>query len=287
MPHSMTAFARQTLEKDWGTASWEIRSVNHRFLEMSFRLPETARDIEMALRNQARQMLNRGKLDISLQLNLAKTSAKVEIDLELTRQYIEAARQVESLLPQSAPLSALEILQWPGILQEAEVDMGAIKQELLTLFAATLRELVQGRAREGDKLKAIITAKLDAIGEEVQSVRQRMPQLIEAQRNKIVKKLQDVTESLDNDRLEQELTYIAQRADVEEEMDRLDTHISEFRRTLDQPEPIGRRLDFLLQELNREANTLASKSLAAETTQSAVELKVLIEQIREQIQNIE
>ncbi len=287
MPHSMTAFARKILQPDWGSATWEIRSVNHRFLETGFRLPEATRDMEMALRDLIRKKLSRGKLDISLQLTLSDAEGAIDIDLDLAKKTIDAAARVADLLPQSTPLSPLEILRWPGVLKETETDMETVKKDLLALFEATLDQLVEGREREGEKLKAIIIDKLDAIGVQVSAVRKLLPQLIDAQRNKIVARLEEVTQDLDNDRLEQELTYIAQRADVAEELDRLDTHVSEIRHTLDQPEPMGRRLDFLLQELNREANTLASKSLAVDTSQSAVELKVLIEQIREQIQNLE
>lgn len=287
MPSSMTAFARQTIECDWGTAAWEIRSVNHRYLETNFRMPETVREIEMVLRELARKHLQRGKVDCSLQLNIALGSGKVAVNYELTTQYIAACEQLAAQMDNPAKVSPLEILRWPGALKEPEVDRDALKQALTTLFEGTLIQLEEGRSREGEKLKALIEKRLDAITSEVEAVRVKLPQLLEAQKQKIINRLHEVTADLDSDRLEQELVFLAQKADVDEELDRIDTHLSEIRRVLKRSEPIGRRLDFLMQELNREANTLASKSIASDTTQSSVELKVLIEQMREQIQNIE
>ena len=287
MPSSMTAFARQTIECDWGTAAWEIRSVNHRYLDTNFRMPETVRDIEMELRELARKHLQRGKIDCSLQLNIATGAGKVAIDQKLTEQYISASEQLARQMENPAPVSPLDILKWPGVLKEPEVDRDALKQALTTLFENTLVQLQQGRGREGEKLKSLIEQRLEAISSEVDAVRTKLPQLLAAQKQKIIDRLHEVSAGLDSDRLEQELVFLAQKADVDEELDRLDTHLSEIHQVLSRNEPIGRRLDFLMQELNREANTLASKSIASDTTQSSVELKVLIEQMREQIQNIE
>jgi len=287
MPSSMTAFARQTLESEWGTAAWEIRSVNHRYLETNFRMPETVREIEMELRELARKHLQRGKVDCSLQLKIAEESGAIAINEELVTQCIEACEQLATQMSGPAQISPLDILRWPGALKEAEVDRDALKSALTTLFEDTLKQLAEGREREGEKLKALIEQRLEAISEEVSKVRLQLPKLLAAQKQKITDRLQEVTESLDSDRLEQELVFLAQKADVDEELDRLDTHLTEIHRVLKRKEPIGRRLDFLMQELNREANTLASKSIASDTTQSSVELKVLIEQMREQIQNIE
>lgn len=287
MPSSMTAFARQTIECDWGTAAWEIRSVNHRYLETNFRMPETVRDTEMGLRELARKHLQRGKIDCSLQLNIATKTGTVDVNQALTDQYISACEQLANQMENPAPVSPLDILKWPGALKEPEVDKDALKQALTTLFEDTLIQLEEGRGREGEKLKALIEQRLDAITSEVDTVRTRLPQLLAAQKQKIIDRLHEVSADLNSDRLEQELVFLAQKADVDEELDRLDTHLSEIRQVLNRREPIGRRLDFLMQELNREANTLASKSIASDTTQSSVELKVLIEQMREQIQNIE
>ena len=287
MPSSMTAFARQTIECDWGTAAWEIRSVNHRYLETNFRMPETVRDIEMGLRELARKHLQRGKVDCSLQLNIATKTGAVDVNQALTDQYISVCEQLANQMENPAPVSPVDILKWPGALKEPEVDKDALKQALTTLFEDTLIQLEEGRGREGEKLKALIAQRLDAITSEVDTVRTKLPQLLAAQKQKIIDRLHEVSADLNSDRLEQELVFLAQKADVDEELDRLDTHLSEIRQVLNRREPIGRRLDFLMQELNREANTLASKSIASDTTQSSVELKVLIEQMREQIQNIE
>lgn len=268
MPSSMTAFARQTIECDWGTAAWEIRSVNHRYLETNFRMPETVRDIEMGLRELARKHLQRGKVDCSLQLNIAKETGKVAVNQELTDQYISACKQLANQMENPAPVSPLDILKWPGALKEPEVDRDALKQALTILFEDTLIQLEEGRSREGEKLKALIEQRLDAITSEVDTVRTKLPQLLAAQKQKIIDRLHEVSTDLNSDRLEQELVFLAQKADVDEELDRLDTHLGEIRRVLSRREPIGRRLDFLMQELNREANTLASKSIASDTTQS-------------------
>ncbi len=286
MPSSMTAFARQTIECDWGTAAWEIRSVNHRYLETNFRMPETVRDLEMELRELTRKHLQRGKVDCSLQLNIVAGTGNVAVNQAVTQQYITACEQLAKQMHNPAPISPLDILKWPGALQEPEVDHEALKQALMSLFEDTLKQLAEGRRREGEKLKTLVEQRLDAISTEVRTVRTKLPELLAAQKQKIIDRLHDTGANLDADRLEQELVFLAQKADVDEELDRLDTHLSEIHRVLTQREPIGRRLDFLMQELNREANTLASKSIASDTTQSSVELKVLIEQMREQIQNI-
>ncbi|WP_461482545.1 YicC/YloC family endoribonuclease [Porticoccus sp.] len=287
MPSSMTAFARQTIEGPWGSAAWEIRSVNHRYLEPGFRLPETVRDIEMALRELARKHLQRGKVDCILQLNIAQESGHLAVNQALAQQYIAASQQLSGLMDNPAPVSPLDILRWPGVLKEPEIDREQLKHTLLELFGQALTQLAEGRRREGEKLAQLIEQRLDAIAVEVTAVRDKLPLLLAAQRQKILDRLAEVSANLDQDRLEQELVLLAQKADVDEELDRLETHLGEIRRVLKRSEPIGRRLDFLMQELNREANTLSSKSIASDTTNSAVELKVLIEQMREQIQNIE
>lgn len=287
MPSSMTAFARQTIECPWGTAAWEIRSVNHRYLETSFRMPETVRDIEMALRELARKHLQRGKVDCILQLNIAQESGDVAVNEPLARQYITASEQLAERMNNPAPISPLDILRWPGVLKEPEIDREELKKTLLDLFTQSLEQLAEGRRREGEKLGQLIEQRLDAIAVEVTAVRGNLPLLLAAQRQKILDRLEEVCAKLDHERLEQELVLMAQKADVDEELDRLETHLAEIRRVLKRNEPIGRRMDFLMQELNREANTLSSKSIASDTTNSAVELKVLIEQMREQIQNIE
>lgn len=287
MPSSMTAFARHSIECHWGTATWEIRSVNHRYLETGFRMPETVRDLEVTLRELTRKHLQRGKVDCTLQLNIAKQSGEVAINQPLAEQYIAASEQLARLMADPAKISPLDILRWPGVLSEPEIDREELKNTLLRLFEETLDQLVEGRRREGEKLGELVEKRLDGIAVQLATVRSRLPELLAAQRQKLVDRLQEVSTGLDQNRLEQELVLIAQRADVDEELDRLDTHLGEIRRVLQRQEPIGRRLDFLMQELNREANTLSSKSIVTDTTNAAVELKVLIEQMREQIQNIE
>ena len=207
--------------------------------------------------------------------------------MALAERYVNASQQVSELMDNPAPLSSLDVLRYPGVLREPQVDPEQLKQETLALFLKALEQLGNVREREGEKLKTFIGQRLDGIATEVDKVREQLPRLLAAQQQKIRDKLADLQGEINNDRVEQELVHLAQRADVDEELDRLEAHLSEIRHILDQKGQIGRRLDFLMQELNREANTLSSKSMTVDTTNSAVELKVLIEQMREQIQNIE
>ncbi|MGD9660500.1 MAG: YicC/YloC family endoribonuclease [Porticoccaceae bacterium] len=287
MPQSMTAFARTTHQDDWGTLSWEIRSVNHRYLEPNFRIPETLRDVEMELRETLRQFLGRGKVDCSLQLQLNREQEGVAVNIDKAQQYINAAAQVAELMANPAPISPTTILDRPGVLEEREIDGETLKKATVALFKAAVKQLVENRAVEGGKLAAFILQRVDSIRSETEKVRALLPQILAAQKQRLHDKINDLQLSLDPERLEQEIVIIAQKADVDEELDRLGAHLSEIEQVITRKDPIGRRLDFLMQELNREANTLSSKSIATDTTQSAVELKVLIEQMREQIQNIE
>ncbi|WP_432697179.1 YicC/YloC family endoribonuclease [Marinobacterium sp. YM272] len=287
MTRSMTAFARQEVHREWGTLTWEIRSVNHRYLEPHLRLPEALRDLEGKVREKLRNGLSRGKVECTLRFVPEAGAQTLSVDEERARDLIAAASQVRGLMPDSAPLDTFQVLGWPGVLRETELDMAEIRKAALNLFDSALKDLATGREREGQELSQLVGQRLDSISEIVAEVRVLMPQILEAQREAIRARVADLEVEVDPSRLEQELVMIAQRADVDEEMDRLDTHVQEVRRVLGQKGPIGRRLDFLMQELNREANTLSSKSIVAGTTQRAVELKVLIEQMREQIQNIE
>ncbi len=286
MPLSMTAFATTTAQLDWGVVTWELRSVNHRFLEPHLRLPETLKELEIPLRKQLKQFVQRGKVDCVLCLEPARHTG-FSTNMELARRYIDAGQTVAQLIADPAPISPLDILRWPGVLQEPELNREQLRQTVVDLFDKTLRELVECRKREGVKLGEILQCRVDEIGAQVALVRHVLPDLLTAQRHKLQTRLAELSGELDHNRLEQEMVYLAQRSDVAEELDRLDTHLTEIRRVLGGEEPMGRRLDFLLQELNREANTLAAKSLGAGTTQPAVEIKVLIEQMREQIQNLE
>jgi uncharacterized protein (TIGR00255 family) len=283
----MTAFARNTLDFSWGSVTCELRSVNHRFLETSFRLPETLREIEMPLREIARKKLSRGKVDCSVQVAFNNTDASVNADLQLAKSYIEIAEKLAIELQNPAPISPLDIMRWPGVLKDQEIEPETLHSAATETFNGTVNQLLEGRQREGDKLADMIEQRLQGIEVQAVLVREHLPEILEHQRVRLNEKLSDLKSQLDEDRLEQEMVIISNRADVDEELDRLVAHISEIRLILRSSDSIGRRLDFLMQELNREANTLGSKSIAGVTTQASVELKVLIEQMREQIQNIE
>ncbi len=287
MPRSMTAFARNTVDFSWGSITCELRSVNHRFLEAGFRMPETLRQVEMSLREIARKKLTRGKVDISLQVVLNNDDATVHIDMALASRTIEIAQTLAGELLNPAPISSLDIMRWPGVLNEQSVETENLHGAAIKTFTAAVDQLLEGRQREGDKLAEMIEERLCGIETQVTIVRENLPSILDHQRERLNEKLENLRAQVDGDRLEQEMVIIANRTDVDEELDRLTAHVSEIRRVLKSEESIGRRLDFLMQELNREANTLGSKSIAGVTTQASVELKVLIEQMREQIQNLE
>lgn len=289
MPRSMTGFARREAKLPWGTAVWEIRSVNHRYLEPSFRLPEDFREIEPSLREAMRKNLQRGKVEASLSIQWEMGGeAEMGVNMDKVSQLARAAQQINNLIGSAAaPVSALDILRWPGVIQKQELDREALQADVLKLFELALEGLIEHRTREGAELEQLILQRLDGVSAQVIKVRARMPEILAAQREKLQVKLANLQIELDPERLEQEIVLLAQKADVDEELDRLDTHVIEVKRSLKQTDSLGRRLDFLMQELNREANTLSSKSIVSDTTQAAVELKVLIEQMREQVQNIE
>lgn len=289
MPRSMTGFARREAKFPWGTVIWEIRSVNHRYLEPHFRLPEDFREIEPALRDLMRKMLQRGKIESSLTIQWEQENdAELGINLARVEQLAKATQQINNALGDIAsPVNALELLKWPGVIQKQEIDRAAIQKSVLTLFQEALKLLVEHRSREGAELEQLILQRLDAVSAQVVAVRARLPEILHNQREKLQAKVASLQVELEPERLEQEIVLLAQKADVDEELDRLDTHVTEVKRSLKQTDSLGRRLDFLMQELNREANTLSSKAIVADTTQAAVELKVLIEQMREQVQNIE
>ncbi|TQV82557.1 YicC family protein [Exilibacterium tricleocarpae] len=288
MPRSMTGFARLEAKHPWATLIWELRSVNHRYLEPHFRLPDTLRALEQPLRDRVRKQLQRGKLEAYLHLQRDPgATGDLDINQELAHQISNAAHQINDLLADPAPVSALDILLWPGVIQEQGADTETIMEAALALFETALEQLVAHRLREGEELGQFIARRLDSISAEVAQVRGLLPGILQSQRQRLQARLEALKAEVDRDRLEQEMVYLAQKADVDEELDRIDTHVAEVKRALGQSGAIGRRLDFLMQELNREANTLSSKSVVSETTQVAVELKVFIEQMREQIQNIE
>ncbi|KUE78222.1 hypothetical protein ATO46_11050 [Aeromonas schubertii] len=287
MIHSMTAYARKEIKGDWGTAVWEIRSVNQRYLETYIRMPEQLRGLEPVLRERFRNALQRGKVECNLRFEAAQAGAgQLHINEELARLIIDSANWVMKEAGQGQ-LNPVDVLRWPGVMAAAEQDMDAVNAALMVGFDETLTDFIAARASEGANLKALIEQRLDGIGVEVVKVRGQLPQIIEWQRQKLTDRLAEAKVELDPARLEQEMVLLAQKIDVAEELDRLEMHMGETRKILKKGGACGRRLDFMMQEFNRESNTLGSKSINAEVTQSAVELKVLIEQMREQIQNIE
>ncbi|MFC2991818.1 YicC/YloC family endoribonuclease [Halomonas tibetensis] len=287
MVHSMTAFARQEHTADWGSLQLELRSVNQRYLEPHFRLPESLRDLEPAFREALRHRLARGKVECTLRFEPAGAAEGLSVNAARLAELARVLGEVRQAVADAAPADALALLAYPGVLESRGPDPEIVKAQALALFEQSLDDLVAGRAREGEKLAALIRDRLVAIEAQVAEVRTLMPQILERQRSLLLERLDAVKSELDPQRLEAELALLAQKADVDEELDRLATHAAEVGRQLALKGPVGRRLDFLMQELNREANTLSSKSAVASTTRCAVELKVLIEQMREQIQNIE
>ena len=287
MIYSMTGFARKELKASWGTAVWEIRSVNQRYLETYYRLPEQFRGLEPVLRERFRKGLQRGKVECALRFQANETdNSNINVNQELAKQVIEAAGWIQSH-GQVASINPIDVLRWPGVIAAQETDMDAIQTELMTCFDETFKEFVESRANEGANMRALIEQRLDAISEEAKKVAAHMPSVVEWQKDRIRSKFAEAQIELDAARVEQEMILLAQKMDVAEELDRLDSHVSETHSILKKGGAVGRRLDFMMQEFNREANTLGSKSINTEVTQSAVELKVLIEQMREQIQNIE
>jgi len=288
MPLSMTGFARAEIKRDWGTLACEIRSVNHRYLETYFRIPESLRYLENDFRTLLKKRLSRGKVEASLFLKLESESGEqLSINETLAQQISTLANQVSANLDNVAPINPMDILNWPGILRGSEVDKAQLEEETRALITQTISTLIENRKREGEELKNVIEQRLDDVQAHVDQVKARLPEIVEAHQAKLREKVSTLAAEVDEDRLAQELVYFAQRADVAEELDRLEAHVNEVKLAMKQNKPIGRRLDFLMQELNREANTLSSKSVAGDTTQNAVDLKVLIEQMREQIQNLE
>ncbi|WP_158973162.1 YicC/YloC family endoribonuclease [Paraglaciecola sp. L3A3] len=287
MIYSMTAFARRELKAEWGTAVWEIRSVNQRFLETYFRLPEQFKSMEPVLRERFRKSLQRGKVECALRF-VANDAAVGQLSLNenLAKQLMQAADWVQSQ-GSTTGVNPVDILRWPGVIAAEEADMDSIQGDILKEFDLTLKDFIAARATEGANLKVMIEQRLDGIQVEVDKVTGFMPEIIQWQREKIQARFAEAKIELDATRVEQEMVMLAQKVDVAEELDRLVSHISETRKILNKGGAIGRRLDFMMQEFNRESNTLGSKSINTDTTQSAVELKVLIEQMREQIANIE
>lgn len=288
MINSMTAFARESDKTAQGNLVVEVRSVNHRYLDCTFKLPEAFRALEPTWRELLQKTLARGKLDCLLRWQGdTGGDSELKVNAQRLQQIARAREEVGNTLGDSAPFDFLAVLQFPGVLESGGDDEAALHPSATILFQRALVELQANRAREGGKLLEFISERLLAIQAEVDKTRLLMPELMAHQRKRIEQRLSDILTEGDPQRLEQEIVLLAQKSDVEEELDRLQAHVEEVARVLKKGGPCGRRLDFLMQELNREANTLSSKSISSSSTQNAVELKVLIEQMREQIQNLE
>lgn len=285
--HSMTAFARAEQRSALGLLAIEIRSVNSRHLEASFRLTDAVREREFAWRDRLREHVARGKVEISARYEAADSSEAVTINTARVQQLLSALREIDQLAANTAPLNAVDLLRLPGVLITQEVDASALLASADALFAQAMQDFMAMRAREGAALHELVEARLQGIEREVSGVRERLPQILQHFRSKLLARVAEAKADLSAERLEQEVVLFAQKMDVAEEVDRLLAHVTEIRRVLAGGGAVGRRLDFLMQELNREANTLGSKSVSADSTLSSVELKVLIEQMREQIQNVE
>ena len=286
MIRSMTAFAAVERATSGGTLTGELRAVNHRFLELGTRLPEELRALEPALRERVSTRVSRGKLDFALRLRAPEGEGALQVNPALVAQLSELALDLHARFP-ALRTEFTDLLQFPGVVQSKAVDQAILQAEALALVDAVVEQFVVAREREGQKLVAAILERVDAIAARAADVRELLPVIRAGQRQKLEARLAELSQPADPGRLEQELVLWLQKLDVDEELDRLDSHVKEIRRVLKQAEPVGRRLDFLLQEFNREANTLGSKSVDTRTTNLAVELKVLIDQIREQVQNIE
>ncbi|NCA70165.1 MAG: YicC family protein [Sphingobacteriia bacterium] len=288
MIKSMTAFARESRAADFGELTWELRAVNHRYLEPHLRLPEELRVLEPNVRARLAARLQRGKLDCALRFAPAVGLAgSLSVNRPFVEQLLAASHEIGALVGGGAEPSPIELLRWPGVLQQQDPDLDQVTAAALELLEHAIDTLLATREREGERLAVLLAERCDRLQDSVERVRLRLPQVMEGVRQRLADRLSELRVELDPTRLEQEMALIAARLDVDEEMDRLAAHVAEVRSVLRRDEPVGRRLDFLMQELNREANTLGSKSADVEVTREAVEMKVLIEQMREQVQNLE
>ena len=284
----MTGFARREFAGPFGTLVCEIRSVNHRFLDATLRLPDSCRALEPELRQALARELRRGKVDCTLQQRtVAAAAARIEIDQEALDRLLARVNELAAAIPGRSQVDLIDLLRFPGILREDASDPETLMQNVRSVFAEALTELARARVREGERLAALISQRCATLAAMIGSLRQRLPEVHARIRQRFEERLRELGAQVDQERVEQEILLMLQRFDVAEELDRLDGHLVETARTLAGDEPAGRRLDFLMQEFNREANTLSSKSQDLETTRTAVEMKVLIEQMREQVQNIE
>jgi len=288
MTKSMTAFARTQQSLVEGDIICELRSVNHRFLELHLKMPEDFRVGEARFREMLQQRLTRGKVELFLRFNTnIQQTGNISVNLPQAKSLVKACHQINDLLHQPSEVDPIELLQWPGVVQESKMDMKPVLEAAESCLDAALDELLANREREGERMRDLITQRCDAIQQIVNQTRDKLPEIQTRYQQRLRDRLDELKVEVNNDRLEQELVHLAQKMDVDEELDRLDSHLQEMKDILNRDEAVGRRLDFLMQELNREANTLGSKSADISSTNASVELKVLIEQMREQIQNIE
>lgn len=288
MLHSMTGFARESLNTTLGVLTWELKAVNHRYLDLQFRLPEVLRAGEARFRQQAGERLRRGKIDCGL--SFCQTDAlhsTLELDRELVRALSSQLEELRRLSQDYGAVNPVDILRWPGVVRTRELDIDALSSDAAALFGRALEALAAMRRSEGKRLHAMLETRCGDILRVAGGIRAGLPALMAAVRERQRERLAQLAVEADPARLETELALIAQKLDVDEELDRLESHVTEIRSVLARDEAVGRRLDFLMQELNREANTLAAKAANTATTRAAVELKVLIEQMREQVQNVE
>jgi uncharacterized protein (TIGR00255 family) len=286
MTASMTAFARLEETGDWGRAIWEIRTVNHRYLDISLRLPEELRMLENAVREQISSTIKRGKVDCNLRYEADEAGIdNLPVNSTFAEKLIQTAESLSIRNP--APVNPLDILRWPGVMDRQAVDTENLARHILAVLDKSLQSLLESRRREGAKLQTMLLDRCDLAIAQIHGIREKLPEISAKIRERYIRKANELKLELDPERLEQEMLILAQKMDIAEELDRLDTHIEEVKRVLSQNVPVGRRLDFLMQEMNREANTLGSKAANVDMSNVSIELKVLIEQMREQIQNIE
>jgi len=288
MIHSMTAYGRAENSDNQISISCEIRSVNHRYLEIAVRMPEELRPLEQKIRDYISKKIKRGKIECNIRIEQQDTyDEALSINQDLLKNIIDVAENINSDLSTSTSLNSLDLLRWPGVLKKNTLDVKKIDKLLFKIVNQAIDTVINTRQREGKKIKKMITDRCSKIKKIIANIRKIMPTILKNFRKKLTSRIQEISNELDNERLEQELLFISQKMDIEEEIDRLNAHIDEVIRVVDQKGPIGRRLDFLMQEMNRESNTLGSKSYHIKTSNASVELKVLVEQMREQIQNIE
>lgn len=285
--YSMTGFARAEHKATDYHLVWELKSVNHRYLETAFRLPESLRGVERSLRDRARSVLARGKLDAGLKLDLLPSAGTLSIDNSLLDTLLQSAEQIGAKVPAAAPLTQHQLLSWPGVLSASDTVLTDLETDAIELFDEALQQLLAARRAEGSGLRDIVTSALTSIGAQIAALEPVAAELPALQRRKLQQRVDELASKIDADRMAQEVVLLAQKADVREEIDRLKIHVAQGLQLISGDGPHGRRLDFLTQELNREANTLGAKAICSETSNASIELKVIVEQIREQVQNIE